>query len=139
MDRKKLLRTLTYLVSFIFLVNFLATKLHWYSAIWWFDMPMHFLGGLWIGLLAIYLFWSKINSSGKFFSNTLVILFSILLIGSGWEVFEALVNEVIIENPFDYLDTFSDILFDLAGGSAAILYLLVSIMPQSKNTVQYKS
>ena len=45
-----------------------------------------------------------------------------LIVGVGWEVFEILVNDVLTQNPLDFLDITSDIFFDLAGGILAILY-----------------
>ena len=45
MDRKRLFKIAAYLIATLFLLNYAATKLYWYSSIWWFDMPMHLLGG----------------------------------------------------------------------------------------------
>ncbi len=141
MDRKKLFKTLAYIVSFIFIINLLAGKLYWYSSIWWFDMPMHFLGGFWIGLMALWLASSKLElslGSKSLIPVALKVLLFVLFIGIGWEIFEILVNEVITDNPFDYLDTSSDIFFDLAGGTVAIFYFFKIIMRLDKNTLQYK-
>jgi hypothetical protein len=104
---------------FIFLVNFLANKFYWYFSIWWFDMPMHFLGGFWIGLAFVFLFPPKDSSMTSVFK----IIFFVLLIGVGWEVFEIFFNNYLAQNPFNMLDTISDVFFDLSGGLCAILYL----------------
>lgn len=82
-------------------------------------MPMHFLGGTWIGLLYFYLFPPKENSAVSFLR---VFLF-VLAIGIGWEVFEMMVNDIIIQNPLNYSDMLSDLFFDLFGGLCAILYI----------------
>ena len=119
MERKKLVKRLVYLIFFILVVSFLANKFYWYSSIWYFDMFVHFLGGLWIGLLGFYILLIKKNSSHEIFK----ILLFVLCIGIGWEVFEVLVNDVITRNPFDYLDTTSDIFFDILGGFCVILYI----------------
>ena len=81
-------------------------------------MPIHFLGGFWIGFASIYLF------SWKYYIrvSALNILFAVLFVGIGWEVFEILVNNIIAQNPFNTLDTISDIFFDLSGGAFAVLY-----------------
>ncbi|MES3032324.1 MAG: hypothetical protein V4699_03740 [Patescibacteria group bacterium] len=89
-------------------------------------MIMHTLGGLWIGLASIYLL-PKADVSAKFVFK---ILSCVLLVGIGWEIFEILVNDVVAQNPFDYLDTASDICFDLFGGLCAILYILVPLKNQ---------
>lgn len=118
MDRKRLLKTLSYLIFFIFLVNFIAVKLYWYSAIWYFDMIMHFIGGFWVGLCFFYIFPGKNSISG-----ILRAILFVLLVGIGWEVFEAIVNSLTVRDSFDYSDTFSDLFFDISGGLCAILYI----------------
>lgn len=121
MDRKKLVKRLIYLIFFILIANFVASKFYWYSSIWYFDMIMHFLGGFWLGLAFFYLF-SFENISARSIFQTLIF---ILLIGLGWEFFEILVNDVIARNPFDSVDTVADVLLDLSGGLCAILYLYI--------------
>src|SRR3989344_6115892 len=54
MDRKKFFKRIVYLIFFIFIVHFFANKFYWYSSIWYFDIIMHFLGGLWVGLFFIW-------------------------------------------------------------------------------------
>ena len=82
-------------------------------------MIMHFLGGFWIGLTSFYIF-SPQNISGKLIFKILLL---VLCIGIGWEVYEILVNDILAQNSFDFLDTLSDIFFDLSGGLCAMLYL----------------
>ena len=130
MERKKLITILAFLIFFILVVNFFAHKFHWYFSVWYLDMIMHFLSGFWIGLASIYIFPLK-NSS---FDSVFKILLFVFFIGIGWEVFEIFVNDIIAQNSFDFLDTLSDILFDLAGGTFAILYFLKRIMLQSKDS-----
>jgi hypothetical protein len=116
MDRKNILKRLVFLILFIFILNFAATNLYWYSSLAYLDMIMHFLGGFWVALAGFYVFSPKINSIFN-------LLFFVLLVGLGWEFYEILVNDVIAQNPFDYGDSLSDIFFDLFGGLCAILYL----------------
>jgi CDP-diglyceride synthetase len=119
MDRKNLAGSLICLIFLIFIANFLANKFYWYSSIWYFDMIMHFLGGFWVGLAGVYLFQPKEVS----FNSVINILLFVFFIGVGWEVFEMLVNDVIVKNSLDFIDIASDIFFDLSGGLCAILYL----------------
>jgi len=136
MDRKKLVKILLSLIFLILVFHSLGNKLYWYSAIWYFDMIMHFLGGLWIALLGFYLFLSKnqsfrLSSEPKALAGAIIkILLFVLLVGVGWEVFEISVNDVLARNPFNALDTFSDIFFDLSGGTLATLYFFKRIMLQ---------
>jgi uncharacterized BrkB/YihY/UPF0761 family membrane protein len=132
MDKKKLLIRLTSLILFIFAINVLANKFYWYYSIWYFDMPMHFLGGFWLSLALVWLFpLSNVNS--KYISK---IILGALLIGIFWELFEILFNNYIAQNPFNTLDTLSDIFFDLAGATAGVLYFLKRIMPKEESKVQ---
>lgn len=121
MERKNLLKRLALLILFIFAVNFLANKFFWYSSIWYLDMIMHFLGGLWVGLFAFYIF----APENIFPRLILKILLFVLFVGIGWEVYEILVDKVVTQNSFNILDTSSDLFFDLSGGLYAILYLWI--------------
>ena len=85
-------------------------------------MPMHFLGGFWVGLLALYFFADELSDEKPFASILKVFIF-VLIIGLGWEVFEFFTDKFLSQNPFNILDTASDIFFDLSGGLCAILYV----------------
>ncbi len=118
MDSKKLLTRSALLIFFILFVNTLALVFHWYSSVWYFDMIMHFLGGAWLGLFFVYFF-----SQGELQINQIIKIFlAVLFVGAGWEIFEVLVNNFTNQDPFNFLDTVSDIFFDLAGGMSMILY-----------------
>lgn len=132
MDRKKLIKILISLILGIFLVNFLANKFYWYSSIWYFDMIMHTLGSLFLGLSFMYVFPRKDNS----FNSLLKILLFVLFIGISWEIYEFIFYEIVARNIFNPLDTFSDLFFDLSGGTMAILYSFKRIVFVDKNDVQ---
>ena len=143
MDRKKILRTVVWLMFIMFIVNTVALKFYWYSSIWYFDMLMHFWGGFWQGLFFIWFFSIK-DISEKFRlslefkdMNSLIIktILFVLLIGVLWEFFEFFVNNCIGHDIFNTLDTISDIFFDTAGGTFAIFYFLKRIIFNSPNTV----
>ncbi len=130
MRDKKLFKKLVNLIILIFILNFCAGKFYWYSAIWWSDMPMHFLGGIWLGLVFLWFFSDKQdmldpNSSNGFhlqFEFLVPILFGVLLVGVCWEVFEYYFVNYIAQNTFNVVDTASDLFFDLAGGLLAVVY-----------------
>ena len=139
MDRKRLVKHLVFLMFFIFIVNLSAQQFHWYFSVWYFDMFMHFLGGFWVGLASLYFFFSASESFGLSLESKaltgiiLKILLCVLFIGIGWEIFETSIDKVIVQNSFNVLDTFSDILFDLTGGATTVFYFLKRIMLQSKS------
>lgn len=118
MNRTLIFHRMAYLIAFIFFVNLVAVKLYWYSLVWYFDMPMHFLGGVWLGLAMFWLLKSK-EFSGK---NIFLIFLGVLVVGVGWEIFEIVVDRALRGGEFNVLDTMSDIFFDLAGGFSVVLY-----------------
>ncbi|MES2023802.1 MAG: hypothetical protein V4439_03905 [Patescibacteria group bacterium] len=130
-NKEKLLKIIAPLIFIIFGMNFVANKFYWYSSIWYFDMPMHFLGGAWLSFALIWLFPPKEMS----FKYIFKVLLGVLLVGLGWEIFEILVNHFTIQNLFNVLDTSSDICFDLGGGSLALLYFFKKIMVMEKSAV----
>jgi hypothetical protein len=123
-DRKRLFKTLARLIVLIFILNYLGSKFHLYVSIWYFDMLMHFLGGLFLGLALIWLLSYKDLSLQLFLKLIFKILLGVLIIGVSWEIFEIIVNNTFAKDLFNTLDTISDIFFDLAGGTFAIFYFL---------------
>ena len=132
MVRKKLLAHIIALMLFLFLMDKGANKFYWYNLIWYFDMIMHFLSGIWVGLFFLYVF----NTDHFDLRSFLKIVCMVLLIGVAWEIFEFIVNNVIGRVPFDPIDTLSDIFWDILGGSVAVFYLFKIIMPTSENKIQ---
>jgi len=135
-DRKRLFKTLAFLIFIIFIIDFFAQRFYWYLSIWWSDIPMHFLGGFWIGL-AFLLFLSRKNNPLEPDSQFILKnIFGVLLIGVLWEFFELYFVNHITQNYFNTLDTVSDIFFDLAGGTFSILYFFKKTIFSNKNKVQ---
>lgn len=121
---------------FIFIADILAQKLHWYFSIWWFDMAMHFGGGFWVGLFFIWFFSIKdlpifkLSLEKADFKLVLKTILFVLSFGILWEFFEIFTHNYIAQDPFNMLDTTSDVFFDLGGGLCAILYILVPLENQ---------
>lgn len=117
-NKKKLSIRIVLIIFIIFLLNTLAMKFHWYFTVWWFDMPMHLLGGFWIGLLLFSIFRVK-NINSK---NITKVILLFLVIAFGWELFEVSVDKIITKNIFNILDTSSDIFFGISGVLFSVLY-----------------
>ncbi|NCN11917.1 hypothetical protein GW937_01190 [Candidatus Kaiserbacteria bacterium] len=90
----------------------MAASLYWYF--WWFDIFMHFWGGLLIGLgvhALSTLRFLRMNPTTK------TVLMIILVIIVGWEVFERYAG---LYDPMVYvIDTTQDLLLGLSGGLLA--------------------
>ena len=88
-----------------------------YWTVSWFDILLHFLGGLSLGVFFIWLFGLRERSYKTLF---LVVLF-IVIIGVGWEIFEYINN--IAKSTEEYVpDTILDLVMDTAG--AVVAYYL---------------
>jgi hypothetical protein len=122
MDRKTLFKRLAGLIFIIFILNFLAQKFYLYFSIWWFDMPMHFLGGLWLGFFFLWILSYKDTVLKLDVLSVLKTLSGVLVLGIFWELFEFYFINHMAENPFNVLDTVSDIFFDIAGGLLGVFY-----------------
>lgn len=128
MPKKALLMKLLWVGLFICIVNATANFFSWYSTIWWFDMPMHFLGGYFIGLLVLLLvLFSNFGNGIKkdtVYEYILFLLLGVLSISILWEVFEVVMDTYTTKLGFNILDTLSDLFFDTAGALLALRTLL---------------
>lgn len=136
-SKRKLIKAALILVLAIGIINFVASYFHWYWSIWWFDMPVHFLGGVFVGMLSIYLLYKKI-SVWKIGKQDLRILMMVLVgtfvFGFLWEIFEFFVQGSSNGNLANVVDSVSDICFDLAGGIFAFLMYV-----QNSDIVNYQN
>lgn len=126
MTQKQLLIRLSVLLYVITILHLLALYFFWYWSIWWYDIPMHFLGGLWVGGMAFLLYQyipalARVRTRYRF-SGYVLPLVAVLAIGGLWEVFEFSLDTFITLEQNDVLDTISDIGMDTAGALLAILY-----------------
>lgn len=78
---------------------------------WWYDIMLHFLGGLWVALA--FQWYAQAQKRLVLILPTLLV---VLIVGFGWEVFELLVGAPREDNFM--FDTSLDILMDVLGGIA---------------------
>ena len=122
-------RVLLALIVLIAAFNFLGLYGGWYWAFWWYDIPMHLAGGMWIALLFSYLgeersaLRERIGRRNFF----LVIVAGTLVVGLLWELFEYS-SDVFLFKKYAFAaipreifrDSLIDLLNDLLGAAAAI-------------------
>lgn len=122
MPREKMLSLLAALVCLIFVLHVVAIFFHLYWTLWWYDIILHFLGGVFLGLLVLWLrFFSGYFGTPPFisgFSTLLLVLSAAFFIGLGWEVFERMLGNTWSVEGY-YLDTATDIVFDVTGALAS--------------------
>lgn len=91
----------------------------------WIDIPMHFLGGVVIGLLAYFIFIaysSRHENSVQVRHAVTNVLLAVFLMGILWEVYEVIFN---LTEEFNYWqDTLIDLLMDMSGGLAVAIWVV---------------
>lgn len=126
-SRKETFLKLAAILYVIAAFNFAANYFHLYFILWWFDMPMHFLGGFWVGGMALwfYFFNTKINKklaasgrTGKLFFYFL----AVLAVSIVWELFEFSLDTFVVSRTNDIMDTLSDLFMDALGATSMLAY-----------------
>lgn len=115
MYRHPLFIFLFILVFVIAVLHIIAIELFLYWTYSWFDILMHFLGGLFIGLSALWFFFESgyIKMHRSYRQAFIVVGVSIVLVGVGWEIFEFLAD---VPREVNYVaDTIVDLIMDLLG------------------------
>ena len=119
-------------VAVIATIHATATATGWYYTHPWIDIPLHILGGIFIGTLFVYLFFVRFRVLGtlSFFPKLILGLGFVALIGIGWEWYEIFVDVVILNHytlfhapGYLHFDTLKDLFDDLVGGTIAIFAL----------------
>jgi hypothetical protein len=129
---KNLLLKACFLIFFIWLVHTLANTFYWYSAIWWFDIPMHILGGMFLAFAAGALFF-KVLLPLDFKERIVIILLFVLIAGLGWELFEYFVQNFIKGDQLaSFPDSVKDMMMDLFGGIVASYFVLRALKRYNK-------
>ena len=123
---KNLLIISTLLLIFIGFLNFLGSKVGWYSLLPWFDIVMHFLGGVWVALLTTAFFYKRlcrIAAQRQYLNAGRFIILATLLVALLWEGWEFGIQGIakvhgLFATP---ADSVSDIIFGLLGAMLVVL------------------
>jgi len=89
-----------------------------YWNIWWFDIPMHFLGGLWVALIALWFYKTFAGDNASSNKGYLVALTATIIVGLLWELFE-IVMGLTVSQPNYEADTILDLIMDVTGAIVA--------------------
>lgn len=100
----------------IFFMNLAGGYFSWYSALWWYDMPMHFFGGVMIGTVAlVFAFSLKFNWFGTptapKYGRIMIIILAVIVF---WEAMEFGLS-TYGGDTFHMLDSLSDMLLGASG------------------------
>ena len=124
---KKPLRILSFFIfpAFVFFLSlFLSSAFNLYNVLWWFDIPMHFLGGVSVGYMSVLFlrFWKEeglLVVRNKIIL-VLVVVCAVSFIAVLWEFWEYfVVNYFNLDWNLGYKDTLFDLLMGMLGGLSA--------------------
>ncbi|PIT91186.1 hypothetical protein COU17_01610 [Candidatus Kaiserbacteria bacterium CG10_big_fil_rev_8_21_14_0_10_49_17] len=102
-----------FLLALLAAVHFYALKYFLYWSYLWLDMFMHYLGGLWLGVIALWFFYFYTGAPRNTTHALFIALGMGLGIGGAWEVFEVFAGLPVESNYV--LDTAIDMLMDTLG------------------------
>ena len=112
-------------------INAFAEHYFLYWRLLWLDMPMHFLGGIWIGLTILWVYYlsgkfKNIPENHRRISYVCIIAGTMALImGIFWEIFELNRISTIAFKKFNgFNDTISDVLFAIGGALFSARYFI---------------
>jgi len=99
----------------IFVLHLISLRNDYYWLIWWYDIMMHFLGGVWVVLVLIWLNQLKAAAVVLTFKRVLT---TIVVVGLAWEIYELLFNQTFIDAKGYGLDTVLDLIMNTVGATA---------------------
>lgn len=112
-------------IILICFLHIIGIKFHLYWEFWWFDIVQHFLGGVWVALTSLWFVYFSGIIKRPFRPKEAVVLafISILVIGTGWEVFEYIFGIAVIQENY-CIDTTMDFIMDFLGAGASTYYII---------------
>lgn len=133
------------LLTTIISLNFFAFRYYWYWRWRWFDKPMHFLGGLLVGLVFFQLyfyFFKRDKFEGiSIWEIFMLSLLPILLIGIGWELLEFTADQIYVFHVNlktigliyqGWRESVADLTFNFMGSMTAGILLMSNLLWQTK-------
>lgn len=101
---------------------------HLYYLFYWYDMMMHAIGGICLGLLGVYLVeHTWVMYSTKTLKQKIIFILCIGLVGGIFlEIYEFLIHILlqVVTQP-SWTDTVSDIMFDMLGTGLIAMYYFI--------------
>lgn len=137
MKKEYILYSSSLVLVVISILNYLGGQFYWYWTYKWFDIPVHMLGGVWVGLTALWL-WSHfmhLKVVKTFRMKALgVVVFAAFFVGISWEIFELLGGITNMSDKVYWPDTIGDIVNDFVGGMLAY-FAFIKIKKSEKEPV----
>lgn len=136
MQNRSLATLIAWLAVLLALLHLAAIRFNLYYSIIWFDVVVHFVGGVFAGLWALQIFLYRNIGDTMAPSRTKIFLTAILgslLLGLFWEIFEWSTGLIFTAKSTYAFDTVLDFVADVAGGIAAAVYMFQGNAQQKRN------
>lgn len=120
--RDRLLKQLAFIVFGVFILNTAGSFFSWYTLLPWYDKFMHFLGGMWLALVSVWVLYRLVRNGGFPMVTFLLFIFIGTLL---WEFLEYFV-QYVTRAPgalANIPDSIFDIIFGMLGGYATLLVI----------------
>ncbi len=121
MQQNKIFYTMFGVLSVTGILNIIGTKLYLYWTVTWFDMIMHFLGGLFVALFFFSIF-AFLKSRLPYMEKLVLGLIFSILVGLVWEYYEVIVGVTDLREAGYWSDTGMDIVMDTLGAIVGVFY-----------------
>lgn len=96
--------------------HWIGTTELYYVSIFWYDIPMHFFGGVWVALAALWVSEMPFAGCVKAHVSMPSILACVLAVGLAWEAYEVIFSIADIHEAGYLFDTSLDLVMDTLGG-----------------------
>ena len=102
--------------AMVAIMNILADVHDLYFTTWYFDIIMHFLGGVWFGFLALsFVIWVHQRTATNQYGHYLIVALIVLAIGLAWELLEHIAGVQAVFSSVHINDTILDLIMDTLG------------------------
>ena len=125
MLRDKLFISLFALIAVIALLHIIAIEYSLYFYLWWFDLLVHFLAGLWVSGLSLWIYFRSgyIKKPVRNIGRALIVVATpIIVISISWEFYEIIIGVPIEKNYVQ--DTSIDLIMDALGALTGLIYFV---------------
>lgn len=106
-------------LALVGILHWIASAHGYYWTVDWYDIMMHFLGGAWVALVALWIADSFPRFSIMRYASLRNILLFVFAFGVAWEIFELIMCFSDPSMPDYKLDTVIDLIMDTLGGLVA--------------------
>lgn len=120
MKERSLLKFALSILALLGILHVVAIGLHLYWTAPWFDIGMHFLGGLMVGFFTL-AFISQSKIEERVWNTFLFVISIVVVVGMCWEMYEYANGVAYVKDDYG-LDTAIDMVMNIIGGTAAYAF-----------------